>query len=274
MEAEGGEIMNIWTQKSIELANQRDYLDQLFKIYPLGENLVRSLGNSVVEGVKKAMDERNNVELIETLLKHEKFPFKDSYVAFLRDDKTAAGRNPQTVNRLAGKIYEMGFEKVINKMSEPKETNTQMGNLFRGWLQKGSLGAELTTDEDRFLNEDGNFVLNLSDAGLMQFARQNLGYTKEKGLDLVVKFNNIFVIAEAKFITSSGGNQDKQMDDAITTLRARVYKTEHNVLPIAIIDGVPYLETKNSKAQKAVRTAQNDEHILSALFLREFLYAL
>jgi len=26
--------MNYWTELSVEFANQRDYLDQLFKIYP------------------------------------------------------------------------------------------------------------------------------------------------------------------------------------------------------------------------------------------------
>ena len=35
--------MNIWTQKSIELANQRNYLDLLYKIYPMSNNLRREM---------------------------------------------------------------------------------------------------------------------------------------------------------------------------------------------------------------------------------------
>ena len=35
--------MNIWTQRSIELANQHDYLDQLFKVYPLSANEKKEL---------------------------------------------------------------------------------------------------------------------------------------------------------------------------------------------------------------------------------------
>lgn len=35
--------MNIWTKKSIELANQKNYLDLLFKIYPMSINLRREL---------------------------------------------------------------------------------------------------------------------------------------------------------------------------------------------------------------------------------------
>ena len=30
--------MNIWTKKSIDLANQKNYLDLLFKIYPMSVN--------------------------------------------------------------------------------------------------------------------------------------------------------------------------------------------------------------------------------------------
>ena len=35
--------MNIWTQKSIELANQRNYLDLLYKVYPMSNNLRREM---------------------------------------------------------------------------------------------------------------------------------------------------------------------------------------------------------------------------------------
>lgn len=31
--------MNIWTKQSIEFAQQRNYLDELFKVYPLNVNL-------------------------------------------------------------------------------------------------------------------------------------------------------------------------------------------------------------------------------------------
>lgn len=35
--------MNLWTMKSIELANQRNYLDLLYKIYPMSVNLRREI---------------------------------------------------------------------------------------------------------------------------------------------------------------------------------------------------------------------------------------
>ena len=81
--------MNIWTNKSIELANQRDYLDQLFKVYPMANNLKRELSDETADELNKIFEEKNNVKLITLLLEQELFPVKDSYVAYLRRDKSA-----------------------------------------------------------------------------------------------------------------------------------------------------------------------------------------
>lgn len=40
-------VMNYYTQLSIELANQRDYLDQLFRVYPLSPDFIREIDNNV-----------------------------------------------------------------------------------------------------------------------------------------------------------------------------------------------------------------------------------
>ena len=102
--------MNIWTEKSIELANQRDYLDQLFKVYPMANNLKRELSESNLSQINLAFNEKDNEKLIRLLLEQELFPVKDSYVAYLRRDKSAINRNPRTIDRLAGMVYEMGIE--------------------------------------------------------------------------------------------------------------------------------------------------------------------
>lgn len=38
--------MNIWTRKSIELANQKNYLDLLYRVYPISENVRREISDS------------------------------------------------------------------------------------------------------------------------------------------------------------------------------------------------------------------------------------
>ena len=102
--------MNIWTEKSIELANQRDYLDQLFKVYPMANNLKRELSESNLSQINLAFNEKDNEKLIRLLLEQELFPVKDSYVAYLRRDKSAINRNPRTIDSLSGMVYEMGIE--------------------------------------------------------------------------------------------------------------------------------------------------------------------
>ena len=65
------------------------------------------------------------------------FPIKDSY--YLKRDSSAINRNPATVNRLS----ELGLNKIWERCSEPKETNRQIGHLFRRWINKGVLGVPI-----------------------------------------------------------------------------------------------------------------------------------
>jgi hypothetical protein len=94
--------MNIWTKKSIELAGQRNYLDLLYRIYPMSVNLRRELSNAVSNEIQNAFITRDGYELLKILLKQEVFPIKDSYVAYLKRDSSSIDRNPGTVQRLVG----------------------------------------------------------------------------------------------------------------------------------------------------------------------------
>lgn len=266
--------MNIWTEKSIELANQRDYLDQLFRVYPIASNLNRQLNPKVEKNIELFLANGEKRELLSLLLKQTKFPLKDSYVPYLRKDPSALKRNPKTVDRLFGKLSEMGFDKIIKNITLPKEANRQMGPLFNNWLLSGALGAEVTTNEMEFLHSDKNVIFGGKDESMKKLAMEHLGYTREKkGLDLVAKFNGKFVLGEAKFLTDFGGHQNDQLEDALSTLRSKKGKTNYDVKTIAILDGVLYIPTK-TKMHVALKSAEKNEVILSALFLRDFLYSL
>lgn len=121
--------MNYWTRLSYEFANQRNYLDELFRIYPTIPEGIRDINTSLWNEVECLYNRRNNVELVKTLLEFDLFPIKDSYVAYLRRDRDSIDRNPQTINRLAGRLYEMGLDKIYERCTEPKETNRQIGPL-------------------------------------------------------------------------------------------------------------------------------------------------
>ena len=97
--------MNIWTQKSIELANQRNYLDLLYRVYPISENARREISDSVKADLRDSFDNRNDEKLLKTLIDQTNrnrivFPIKDSYVAYLKHDNSAIDRNPNTVDRI------------------------------------------------------------------------------------------------------------------------------------------------------------------------------
>jgi hypothetical protein len=258
--------MNRWTELSIEYANQRSYLDDLFQVYPTIPEGIRDIDQNVWEKVESAFSEKNNSELLKQLFKLDLFPLKDSYVAFLKKDKAALDRNPKTVNRLCGRLYEMGLNKIFEKCSEAKETNRQIGPMFGNWLNNKSLGIEPVSLKD-FLSTKDDAVLKATDEEKKIFAKEHLNYNRDKGLDFVGRFNSKFVIGEAKFLSDFGGSQNSDFEDAIATLEAK----EANAVKIAILDGVLYLKGR-SKMHKFISNQYKDYKIMSALVLREFLY--
>ncbi len=262
------EKMNKWTKLSIEYANQRSYLDDLFQVYPTIPEGIRVIDNDIWEKVEKEFRNKNNVALIKELLKLNLFPIKDSYIAYLKRDKTSIERNPKTINRISGKLYEMGLDKIYERCSEPKETNRQIGPMFKDWLNRKSLGIQ-PVSLDEFTSNNNDAILNASDIAMMNFAKEHLNYNHNKGLDFVARFNRKYVIGEAKFLTDFGGHQNAQFNDAISTIETRRVKA----IKIAILDGVLYIKGRN-KMFTAINEIYNNHNIMSALVLREFLFQL
>ena len=154
--------MNHWTELSIEYASQRNYLDDLFKVYPTIPDGIREIDEQCWKDIERNFNSQNNVELIKSLLQCDLFPIKDSYVAYLKRDKTAIERNPQTINRLAGRLYEMGLDKIYERCSEPKETNRQIGPLFKRWICSGALGILPVSLKDFILELQKCFFLSIN----------------------------------------------------------------------------------------------------------------
>ena len=233
--------MNKWLRISIEYANQWSYLDDLFRIYPTIPDGIRDINPEIWGKIEKNFNGHNNVELLKALLELDLFPIKDSYVAYLRRDKTALERNTQTVNRLCGRLYELGLQEIWKSCSQPKETNRQIGPLFKKWINNGCLGME-PVEIDAFRDGADNAILNASDATMKQFAADVLGYTRvRKGLDFVARFNGKYVFGEAKFLTDFGGHQNAQFEDAMAT----VVLSNKKAISVAILDGVLYIPTHN-----------------------------
>lgn len=259
--------MNFWTKRSIDFANQSNYLDELFRVYPMNPEISRELNTDCWKAVECSFKGKKNNSLIEALLSLELFPIKDSYVAYLRRDRSAIKRNPKTINRLCGRLYELGLEEVKKRCEAPKETNRQIGPLFRRWIQSGACGFPLVS-VDKFTNIEGDAILDGSDSEMKEWSEKFLGYAREKGLDFVAKIKGNFIIGEAKFLTDFGGHQNAQLNDAFSTLNSEIRK---NVRKIIIADGVCYIPGKNKMYSQIVEA---NADIMSALCLRDFLYSI
>ncbi len=258
--------MNYWTDLSIQYASQRNYLDELFRVYPTVPEGIRDIDNAKWQHVTEAYNNHDDVQLLKNLLTLELFPIKDSYVAYLKRDVTALERNPETARRLAGRLYEMGLEEIFKRSSEPKETNRQIGPLFRLWLRKQTLGLPLQRPLE-FQGTSDDAILDGSDAELMAFARSHLAYDGTKGLDFLARIHGKYVAGEAKFLTDFGGHQNAQFEDAKTLLRNRSIQA----ITIAVLDGVLYI-AGNNKMYQYLKNHEEEYNIMSSLVLREFLY--
>lgn len=260
--------MDRWTELSIELANSRNYLDELYRVYPLAPNCIRSMDSTLWQKVEYAFSNMNNIQLIDTLLQADLFPIKDSYVPFLRADRKAVDRNPNTIARLCGKLYEMGLDAIYDKCTEPKETNRQIGPLFKNWICSGALGIK-PVGLDEFMESNHNAVLDASDSQMGEWAREHLGYKRNKGLDFVARFNGKYVIGEAKFLSDYGGHQNAQLEDALITIS----QADIKAVKVAILDGVVWLKNKGKMFRAACKEYESG-YVMSALFLRDFLYSI
>ena len=258
--------MNYWTELSIEYANQRSYLDALFHVYPTIPDGIREINADKWANIEIAFTKKDNEALIKEFLKLDLFPIKDSYVAYLKRDASSITRNPKTINRICGRLYEMGLDKIFERCSEPKETNLQIGPFFRRWINSKALGIQ-PVSLDEFTSSKNDAILNGSDKQLMDFASNELNYKHPKGLDFIARFNEKYVIGEAKFLTDFGGHQNAQFNDAINTVESKDVKA----IKIAILDGVLYIKG-NNKMYKDITTKYKDLNIMSSLVLREFLY--
>ena len=77
--------MNHWTKLSIEFANQRNYLDELFSVYPTIPEGIRDIDKKLWQQVEQSFQAKNNVELLNVLLKMDLFPIKDSISLILKE---------------------------------------------------------------------------------------------------------------------------------------------------------------------------------------------
>jgi hypothetical protein len=256
--------MNKWVARSIEIANGPAYLDMLSEIYPVTSEAKRELPPGIRGKIIDAYEAKNGSALVEALLKLPKFPIKDPYVAFLRQKADFLAYNPQTIDRIAQRLFSMSFGELMASCEEPKEFNRQIGPLFRRWLRRLPYPFLPENEFDRY---EGIAFLEGSNGQLSFYANTKLGCDLDRGLDFVVKVGNKCLVGEGKFITAYGGHQDRQFDRVLQLVRGQKGKA----IRIAVLDGVVWMK---SKASMFRIVSQLEETALSGLLLNEFLESL
>ena len=255
--------MNKWTKISIELANKSDYLDQLFAVYPTIPDEKRKIKSEIIEEINKHYHSRNNIKLFSILIKLELFPIKDSYVAFLKRNPDSIKNNPNQIKRICDRIYEMGLKNLFEKIIEPKETNRQIGPMFKNWIKETNFCLPKLDVDDFDKNKNG--IMIASDDQMKNYAKNKFNYNTNKGLDFIAKKEGKFIIGETKFLTDFGGHQNAQFNDAINVFKSGAKNCEF----IAIMDGVVYI--KRGKLYNSLFNENKNYSIFSALILDQFL---
>ncbi len=252
--------MNIWSKKTLDLVKTQDYLDKLQTIYPQ-EDIDRDLDEESLFAISKAFDIKDDNKLLELALNFDKFPYKDSYVGFLRKDRTSIERNPDTVDRICKNLYDMGINGIIDGLKTSKEANRRRGNQFSDWLKNNFNFV----DKENFLSsKEGIVILDASESEAKYFCNNEMGVALQKRPDIVAKANTKYVIGEAKFLSQSGGNQDRGFDDGM----ALVKNPAGNAYKIFILDGIYWICDGSERFSQIV---YGNSAVFSALFLHDYL---
>ncbi len=253
-------MQNKWSEQTLEIVNNEDYLDRLQQIYSHEEG-ERHVSEEVLQQLRDSFGRGDKTTLLNQLLNVEKFPYKDSYVGFLRKDRSAIDRNPQTVHRIWSRLEDMGIEGIISGVTIPKEANMRRGNQFTDWAKDN---FEMLDIDEFKRSEKGVVVLGATEKVSLDFCNTELKVGIAKRPDIVAKSNSTYIIGEAKFLSSTGGNQGRAFEDGVTLTS----NSSGNAVKIFILDGIHWIQTGS---EQYLRINNSTANIFSVLLLNDFL---
>jgi len=264
----GRNELNEWVLKSIELFENSAYLDNILEVYPLQTARPERLDAQLRRRIISAHQGRRTQELIDILKNEVKFPYDEPLWYLIKNIEGCLNNNPLQIQRIADSLYAMTAEETVIRLESAPKLNTQMGPMFTNWLRNNFN----LLDIDDFRNStNGIFVLNSSEESAKSFINDELHQNLAKRPDLVAKVNATYVVGEAKWIGSPGGNQNKQVVEVIDLCRNQ----RGNVIRVGIIDGFPWAIRKSDGTiindKTCVQVQECEYDIVSALLLPEYL---
>jgi hypothetical protein len=255
--------MNSWSRKTLNLIKNGRYLDELQVIYPQ-EDAIRDVSKDSIKIIKQLYSSGKKKELLEYLLDLEKFPYKDSYAGFLRKSRSSITKNPTTAKRIYKNLFDMGVSGLLTGIAQSKEANTRRGSQFRKWM-KNEFKSLSVGDFEK--SKRGIVVLNANEKDALDFCNLKLKMGITKRPDIVCKKGSIYVVGEAKFLSSTGGNQGRAFDDGMQLAS----NSAGIARKVFILDGIHWIEVGSDQFK---RINSSSFPILSALLLKSYLNSL
>lgn len=258
-----------WTKKSFEEAEKEGYVDRVrSEVYDIKKSQERrDLSDDLKKKAREAYNKGDDKELVKAFLEFDKFPFDNVFVGLLRNIDNLEN-NPDTIDEISSRIREMGLEEAFKQCSAPKVTNRKLGNKFEQYIET-DFNFPKTNSLDKFEenSRDKNYLVFTGSGKQIKEFINNKGVNINKEPDLLCKkekSETTYIVGEAKFLTSQGGHQSRQLDDVVKLAEY----SKSNVNAIGIVDGVPWFNKSNQMGQKMIN-ANGD--IISVLLLEDYI---
>ncbi|MEM4936336.1 MAG: hypothetical protein QW780_04955 [Sulfolobales archaeon] len=287
------EEVNKYTQKSIELAQSGNYLDRIIEVYPAKLPPERPLPADIMESIQELYEQGKYRDIVLLLLNLEDHPFpvEHPYASLLRhlrqeDRLEILDKNPRLLEELVSVIRELGVEGIIRGVKRPKDINRMLGYAFKSWIKKKfATGPFKVVNNPYKLSTCDRYSICLyvdSDKKISEFAVKKLllierddvtdHYRRIFRRDILVRVRNNYVIGEARFLSTPGGSQGRDLQNILEFIEmSEKVNTKDNIklYGIAIVDGIVWFYKEYRDA--IIKVAKGNRIVLSALLLKDFL---
>lgn len=287
------EEVNEYTLESIRLARDENYLDRIIKIYPARLPPERPLPANIMKSIEKLYEQGSYRDIVLLLLNLKDYPFpvEHPYASLLRhlgrDDRLRVlEKNPGLLRELVDVIKELGVEGIIRGVKRPKDINRMLGNAFKSWIKREFITGPFKVVESpsklSACNQDGICIYVDSDEKISEFIVESLlliqsdkdmeHYSKLFRRDILVKVKDKYIVGEARFLSTPGGSQTRDLENILQFLvDCEKIRTKNNsrLYGVAIIDGIVWFYEEY--LNRIISIARGNRVVLSALLLEHLL---
>jgi len=262
-------MVNKWVKRSIQVANSPGYLDGLSKVYPSGVLPRRPLDAVAKQRLRSLYESGDSAGLVKFLLgltkKKHPFPIEHPYASIFRQKPKLIQKNPAVFQQLEKTIMSMPLEDIIRGCERPIDLNRVMGQAFQNWLRRyfSSRGIPFLP-ENQLQSYSKSAFLDGKNAKILDYLNRRLGYKLDRGRDFLFKVGDKFVVGEARFLSTSGGSQTRDLNETIEFIKG----VKGRVTAVGVLDGIVWF---NRSYVRRLSSLKDDEPALTVLLLDEFL---